>query len=360
MKRHAFRYVPLIAVFAILSQPPAVHARPQYYKAFVEVFPDQKPLAKAVGCSVCHMGKSKKNRNPYGKALENELAGKNVKDPATIRKALRKIGRPKVVVDPPTNKTTTRTFFVSTAAAQSDVADIPSKKRTIAAHKRMTYFLIPPAAKKPPKDGYGLLVLLPGGSGSEAFHPFIKRIRKHAVPKDVVVAQPIAFKWTEKQRIVWPTDKSKVDKLAFSTEQFIDAVIKDVQSVHKIDGKRINAMGWSSSGPAIYAAALRKKTPLAGSYIMMSVYKPKFLPPVKNAKGRRFYIEHSPDDRICPHWMAKKANTELKAAGANVQFAEYKGGHGFRGNIYGRMRTAFQWLDRRKSKTDNEPGKESP
>lgn len=229
--------------------------------------------------------------------------------------------------------------------AQKDVADVPSQKRTIAANKRMTYFLIASSAKKVPAKGYGLLLILPGGSGNAAFHPFVKRIRKHAVPKDVVVAQPIAVKWTDRQVIVWPTEKNKVAKQQFSTEQFIDAVVKDVQSVHRIDKTRVYAMAWSSSGPAVYAAALRKKTPLTGSYVMMSVFKPQLLPPLKNAKGRRFFIEHSPDDGVCPYWMAQKADKILKKAGARTNLVTYKGGHGFRGNIYGRMRAALQWLE---------------
>ena len=325
-------------------------ARPQYLREFIKVFPPKILGAKKVNCSKCHFGRSKKNRNAYGKAFGRVLGGVNVKDVLKIREALKKIGLPKKP-NPKLRSLTlparrlVETSFVSARFVQKDVPDVPSSKRTIAAHKRMTYFLIPAADKKPPKEGYGLVVLLPGGSGSAAFHPFVKRIRKHAVPSNVIVAQPIAVKWTDKQVIVWPTEKSKVDKQKFSTEAFIDAVIKDVGTVHKVDPKRTWAMGWSSSGPAIYAAALRKKTPLAGSYIMMSVYKPRFLPPVKNAKGRRFYIEHSPDDRVCPHWMAKKAHKELKEAGAKVEFTEYRGGHGFRGNIYGRMKAAFKWLN---------------
>lgn len=347
----------------LILSPFTAHARPLYYSCLVEVYPElQAPTAK-IKCAVCHPGKSKKKRNEYGKRLAKELRAKNVRNRKKISDALRKIGPPKLVnaASVETNATRVDRLRLPTLPArpdvgvgektslayviQKDVEDIPSTKREIAANKRMTYFLIPPAAKTKPKNGYGLLVLLPGGGGGEGFHPFVKRIRKHAVPDDVVVAQLIATKWTDRQAIVWPTEKNKVDMQEFSTEEFIDAVVTDAQAVHTIDKKRVYGMGWSSSGPAIYAAALLEKTPLAGSYVMMSVYKPRLLPPVKNGKERAFYIEHSPDDRVCPHWMAKKAYEELKDAGARVTFATYQGGHGFRGNIYGRMKTAFKWLE---------------
>lgn len=354
----------LIASALLSLCPVQAEARAIRLKYFMKTYPQFLRVAKKLKCGVCHPGKSKKSRNEYSRRLERELRKLGL--PFTPRKemaALRKVGPPKhlpaecrEVTAKGDEQLRSPTLPARLAArgecetelslvVQKDVADVASEKRTLKTHKRMTYFLIPPAAKNAPRNGYGLVVLLPGGSGSAAFHPFIKRIRKHAVPDDLIVAQPVAVKWTDTQRVVWPTEQSKVDKQEFSTEAFIDAVIKDVESVHRVDAKRVYAMGWSSSGPAIYAAAFRKATPLVGSYIMMSVYKPQQLPPVQNAKGRRFYIEHSPDDRVCPLWMAKKAHQQLKQAGARVTFSSYKGGHGFRGNIYGRMKTAFQWLE---------------
>lgn len=51
-------------------------ARPAYKKDFVEKYPDVKPA----DCTLCHPGKEKKERNNYGKAIEQVLEGKkNVK-----------------------------------------------------------------------------------------------------------------------------------------------------------------------------------------------------------------------------------------------------------------------------------------
>ncbi len=231
------------------------------------------------------------------------------------------------------------------AVAQDDVADIPSEKREVADNQRQAYYLIPAARATVPEAGYGLLVILPGGDGGEAFHPFVKRIRKHAVPDDFVVAQPISVKWTEKQQVVWPTDKLKVDKQKFSTEEFVEAVVADVATAASIDPKRVYCMGWSSSGPAVYALALRETSVVTGSYIAMSVYKPQQLPPLANARQRVIYIEHSREDRVCPFRMAQQGFQELKEAGAEITMVEYDGGHGWRGNVFGRIQAALTWLD---------------
>ena len=58
-------------------------------------------------------------------------------------------------------------------------------------------------------------MVLPGGDGSADFHPFVKRIFKNAVPEGYVLAQPIAVKWSDKQEIVWPTAKNRVEKMKF-------------------------------------------------------------------------------------------------------------------------------------------------
>ena len=76
----------------------------------------------------------------------------------------------------------------------------------------------------------------------------------------------------------------------------------------------------------------------------MSVFKPEQLPPLENAKGRYFAIQHSPDDRVCPIRMAKDAEQQLTANGAIVKFTEYPGGHGWSGNVYGRIRDNLDWL----------------
>jgi predicted esterase len=231
-------------------------------------------------------------------------------------------------------------------AAQEDVADVVSQDLRAGKDEHKRYFLIqPPKGVKEPKKGYGLLVVLPGGDGSAVFHPFVKRIYKNAVPEGYVLAQPVAVPWTAKQEIVWPTDKNRVAGMKFSTEEFVDAVIKDVAGKYNLDPERVFTLTWSSSGPAAYAASLSSKQ-ITGSFIAMSVFKPDLLPPLEKAKGQAYFLYHSPEDRTCPFRMAEQAAKQLKQSGATVKLATYEGGHGWRGALYDNIREGVDWLEK--------------
>jgi predicted esterase len=231
-------------------------------------------------------------------------------------------------------------------AAQDDVADIASQDLRAGKDEHKRYFLIePPKTVKAPKNGYGLIVVLPGGDGSADFHPFVKRIYKNAVPEGYLLAQPVAVQWSDNQEIVWPTAKNRVKGMKFSTEEFIDSVIKDVTGKHKIDTEHIFTLTWSSSGPAAYATSLSNDR-ISGSFIAMSVFKPDLLPPLEKAKGHAYYLYHSPDDDVCPFEMAEQAAKDLKKSGATVKLATYDGGHGWRGNLYDNLRDGIDWLEK--------------
>jgi predicted esterase len=231
-------------------------------------------------------------------------------------------------------------------SAQEDVAEIASEDLRAGKDDAKRYFLVGPHKDKPPpKDGYGLVVVLPGGDGTADFHPFIKRIFKNAVPEGYVLAQPVARKWTEEQRIVWPTEKNPAEGMKFSTESFIDAVIEDVSETHALDPQRIFTLTWSSSGPAAYAASLTSKR-VTGSFIAMSVFKPDLLPPLESAKGHGYFLYHSPQDAVCPFRMAEQAVKELETNGATVKLATYAGGHGWRGGVYRDIRSGLEWLEK--------------
>lgn len=207
------------------------------------------------------------------------------------------------------------------------------------------YLGVPAKDGTPPSDGYGLLVVLPGGDGSADFHPFVSNILANSLGDDFVLAQPLARKWTDDQVIVWPTTKLRVKKMGYTTEKLVESVIKDVQSKTKVDSNRIYLLGWSSGGPAVYASLQKKNCPATGGIAAMSVYKPKFLPPADNAKGRSVYILHSPDDRTCPYWMAKNAVESLTKASARVTLVDYEGGHGWHGDVFGNIRSGIDWLE---------------
>jgi predicted esterase len=229
--------------------------------------------------------------------------------------------------------------------------DIASEKRKAGGDETKEYFLIGASKdRKVPTDGFGLVVIMPGGDGSAEFHPFVKRIAQNALPEGYLAAQPIAVKWTDDQEIVWPTSKLKVDKMKFTTEEFVAAVIADVSKLHKVNPRKTYTLSWSSSGPAAYVISMQEKPIVAGSFIAMSVFKPDLLPELKAAKGHAYYLYHSPDDRICPHRMAAAAEKQLSKEGAAVKLVEYEGGHGWRGNTFDDVRAGMEWLEKNTEK----------
>ncbi|MCZ6573087.1 MAG: hypothetical protein O7C98_07955 [Planctomycetota bacterium] len=244
-------------------------------------------------------------------------------------------------------------FLAMLCGGQEDVADIPAEDIKIGGEAKKRYFRIGPKAryeKKGPKGGYGLLIIMPGGPGTANFHAFCKRIYKHACPDDYVAAQPVAFKWTEGQTSVWPTEKRKVPGQKFSTEQFVEEVVADVSKWKPIDRKRIFVLAWSSSGPAAYAISLQKKKSPTGFFISQSVFYRAWLPSLKEARGEAYFIDHSPTDAKCKFELAQEAAKLLKKKGAKTKLVTYKGGHGWHGDMYGRMREGLGWLEKNHAK----------
>jgi predicted esterase len=197
---------------------------------------------------------------------------------------------------------------------------------------------------KPPKDGFSVLYVLPGGDGGPDFQSFVKNIRAQALSDDWLAVELVATKWRDDQTIVWPTAALPAKDAKFTTEEFFAAVHKDVTKNFKIDGKRVFALGWSSGGPPVYTLTLAPKSPVVGAYVAMSVFKPALLPKLDGAKGKPFFIDHSPDDKTCPFKMAEEARDALKKAGGVVDFVTYEGGHGWHGDMWARMKKGIEHL----------------
>ena len=83
-------------VGAMLVSASPAYAVKQFYDEFKEVYVnngelDAGAVAKAK-CNLCHEGKSKKNKNAYGKLLDTLLdRKKDAKNPEKIREALAKV-----------------------------------------------------------------------------------------------------------------------------------------------------------------------------------------------------------------------------------------------------------------------------
>jgi hypothetical protein len=78
-----------VAVAMILASQDQAEARPKYLKGFATSYKSVAPLAKKAKCGVCHYGKSKKNRNDYGKAMMKNVK-KNEKGAEAITAAIKK------------------------------------------------------------------------------------------------------------------------------------------------------------------------------------------------------------------------------------------------------------------------------
>ncbi len=212
--------------------------------------------------------------------------------------------------------------------------------------KKMRYFLYGLRDKADaPKEGYKICFILPGGDGSADFRGFCKTIHENQVPKGYLTVQLVAPVWSEKVRVVWPTESLNPAKARFTTEEFLTSVLADVSKKAKVNKQFVIAMGWSSGGPPIYRIATQKNSPLKGIMPVMSVFSNLGLDDLSETKGKPFFILHSPEDWIKMDQHAEVAEKQLKAAGARVELQSYEGGHGWRGDSIKKIGVGLKWID---------------
>lgn len=228
-----------------------------------------------------------------------------------------------------------------------DDPELPIQDLRAEKDPRKRYVVIGPRRKaKEPADGWKALFVLPGGDGGKDFHGFVKNIAKSAFADDYVVVQLVSVKWRPDQVVIWPSEAVKEKAAEFTTEDFFRAVYKEVAKARRLDPRCCFTLSWSSGGPPSYRLALMDKTPVTGSYVAMSVFKPAEIPPLERAKGRAFFLDHSPEDATCPFKQAEEARDALKKAGAKVDFATYEGGHGWHGDFWGRLKKGREFLEK--------------
>jgi predicted esterase len=247
----------------------------------------------------------------------------------------------------------TRHHFV--VPADGETIDIPEKAPptpdldlTAEGDGRKRYFLTgPKGGDVEPEAGYGLLLVLPGGTGGADFRPWVRERYGDWVDAGWVTAQLVAPVWDpgNEDRVVWPSEEATQAAMRFTTEAFVNAVVADVGKRVKIDPTRIVAAGWSSSGPALYRIMTLADTPVRGYFITMSVFLRNQLDSLGNVRGRAAFILHSPEDDRCNPFHAKVARKTLKKNGAEVAYAEYEGGHGWSNEATEAGRRALHWID---------------
>src|SRR5687767_8499213 len=101
--------------------------------------------------------------------------------------------------------------------SQENVAMVPALELRAGGDSKKQYYLIGQTTVVP-ESGFRLLLVLPGGDGSAAFHPFVKRIHQSALGEKFLLAQLVAPQWSlDSQRIVWPTKTLPDPKMTFPT-----------------------------------------------------------------------------------------------------------------------------------------------
>lgn len=222
-----------------------------------------------------------------------------------------------------------------------DVKEIPSRSFFVSEDPRKRYLV---SGKVTPEKTQDLLIVMPGGDGSMDFHTFVKRIYKHVLSENWVIAQPIAHAWdNDPNRVVWPSVGSPYPAAQFTTEEFLDGMVDEIVAKQKVKVGKVVLLAWSSSGPAAYSYLAHGKHPVEGAFIAMSVFRPEFFGDAKTLHAKRVFLLHSPQDFI-PIKIAEAGKSALESLGVSAQLLTYEGGHGWQGPVWENMRKGLAYL----------------
>ena len=203
----------------------------------------------------------------------------------------------------------------------------------------------------PDMPAAGLLVVLPPADGDGTLaSQFWAEVMRSVLKGRYYVAVAVAPKWANAQPTPWPTQAmtKQVKGATYTTETFVQDIVSDVSSVFNIDPQRVYLHGAAESGLAVYACSLTPQTPFKGFYIHDAPFRAGQLPPLTTAKGRRYFLQQSQDDKTGPLWMAEAARKMLSDKGATVKVAPYHGTgtYNFADNSrWDRLGEAITWLE---------------
>ncbi len=207
-----------------------------------------------------------------------------------------------------------------------------------------------PLTTLPRKPTFGLIVALAGGAGNgEDLTDFWQEAIQKSLKDGYFVALPIAPKWNARQPAAWVTQQNmaQVKEARFSTETFLNDIVKDVRDRYPIDSSRLFLHGVNEGGLAVYACSLSDMTPFRGFYVLASPFKTAQLPPLTHAKGRHYLIQQSKDDKVTPYFQAAAADELLRKQAAVVKLVATKGEHGYKfaDSPWEQVAQAIAWLE---------------
>ena len=216
------------------------------------------------------------------------------------------------------------------AALLGSVApSMKAEKRLIAGNDKQLVYLLRHASQSGPAKGLGLI--LPGGPGSAEFLPFCANVlAQRAFPEDWLVVELVAPQWRPPSDnvTIWPSKIFPDAKAKFTTEEFIGSVLKEILGREVSKDAPVVALGWSSSGHAIYSG-LMKFPEIRGAMMNGARCQEAWFRPRTAIKGKAVFFYHSPEDTVCPILDAEQGMTFLPKAGAHAKLVKYSGGHGW-------------------------------
>ncbi len=227
------------------------------------------------------------------------------------------------------------------------VAPAQSKREPVSLPElpQSLYYVIPARSAAKEGVGRGLLVVLPGGDGSTEFLAWVETIATQT-PEDFITVLVTAPKWDAKQaqEVVWPLAATGIASAKYTTETYVNAVVDAVAKQDTIDPARMVLLTWSSSGPVAWAMALQEKALFARYYVAMSIFPRASKDQLRQARGKRFFLDQSPDDQTTRFAHAEAALKAISSAGAATRLVTYAGGHGFVDEPLPRLREGLRWL----------------
>ena len=170
----------------------------------------------------------------------------------------------------------------------------------------------------------GLLVVLGDGDSDIAMQAgYWQDVAGRGFGGKYLVALVSPAKWREKQTGLWLTRKNRaeVPEAAFTTEMLAADVARDMMGKYPINPAHVYLVGAGAGGTAAYACSLEAQTPFHGFLLMQSAFRSAQLPPLANAKNRRYYLLHSRDNKKTPYFAATLAQNTLRTQGATVKLS---------------------------------------
>ncbi|MCW3053935.1 MAG: Phospholipase/Carboxylesterase [Chthonomonadales bacterium] len=201
-----------------------------------------------------------------------------------------------------------------------------------------------------PKPTFGLIIVLADGAGGEkTLTDFWQEAIQKSLKDGYFVAVPIAPRWNASQPSAWLTQQNvaEVKEARFTTESFMNDIAADVASDNPINKDRIFLHGVGEGGLAAYACSLSAATPFRGFYLLSAPFKTAQLPPLTNARGRRYFIQQSKDEKITPYFQAAAADELLRKQNAVVHLISTQGEHGYKfaDSPWEQIAQAIAWLE---------------